>query len=152
MQITKPSDLARAVKSRRQKLGLTQQEVAEGAGITRQSLARVERGIGAPSFDTVLRIFDQLGLTLDASAPEHEDEGGAGTARPSRTAVAAARTVFTRDVPALDGWQKGLADTLHRARPAGAVSDTETADRVARVAALDAALRAGDPDRPTDDG
>jgi len=67
MQIEKPSDLARIVKTRRQAQKLTQQNVANAAGITRQSLARIERGHAGASFDTVLRIFEELDIRLEAA-------------------------------------------------------------------------------------
>ncbi|SJN08043.1 hypothetical protein FM113_00595 [Leucobacter sp. 7(1)] len=74
MRIQKPADLARLIKTRRQAQGLTQQDVAAAAGITRQSLARVERGHGGVSFDTTLRIFERLGIQLDAvSRPQTPD-------------------------------------------------------------------------------
>ncbi len=66
MQIQKPSDLARIVKTRRQARGLTQQDIADAVGITRQSLARIESGHGGVSFETVLRIFEQLDIRLEA--------------------------------------------------------------------------------------
>lgn len=67
MRIQTPADLARIVKTRRQAQKLTQQNVADAVGITRQSLARVERGHGGVSFDTVLRIFDVLDIQLDTT-------------------------------------------------------------------------------------
>lgn len=66
MRIQKPADLARLIKTRRQAKRLTQQDVAAAIGITRQSLARIERGHGGVSFDTVLRIFEHLDIQLDA--------------------------------------------------------------------------------------
>lgn len=67
MQIQKPADLARIVKTQRQSQGLTQQDVADAVGITRQSLARIEQGRGGASFDTVVRVFEKLGVRLDAT-------------------------------------------------------------------------------------
>ncbi|MEV8249464.1 helix-turn-helix transcriptional regulator [Microbacterium sp. NPDC076768] len=55
------------VKNARVQRNLTQQDVANAVGITRQSLARLERGNGAISFDTVLLILDHLGIHLDAT-------------------------------------------------------------------------------------
>lgn len=66
MRIQKPSDLARLVKTRRQAGGLTQQDIADAVGITRQSLARIESGHGGASFETVLRIFEHLDIRLEA--------------------------------------------------------------------------------------
>lgn len=70
MQIRKPADLARIVKTRRHAQGLTQQDIADAVGITRQSLARIERGHGGASFDTVLRIFEKLGIHLEATSKD----------------------------------------------------------------------------------
>lgn len=67
LKLQTPSDLARLVKNARVRRNLTQQDVANAVGITRQSLARIERGNGGASFDTVLRILDHLGLHLDAT-------------------------------------------------------------------------------------
>lgn len=67
VKLQTPSDLARLVKNARVQRHLTQQDVADAAGITRQSLARLERGNGGTSFDTVLLILDHLGIQLDAS-------------------------------------------------------------------------------------
>jgi len=65
MRISKPADLARLVKTRRQSQGRTQQDVAAAAGITRQSLARIERGHGGVSFDTLTVVLDYLGIRLE---------------------------------------------------------------------------------------
>lgn len=73
MRIEKPGDLARIVKMQRQAYGLTQQEVADAVGITRQSLARIERGNGGVSFDTVLKIFAELDVHLDGKAESPAD-------------------------------------------------------------------------------
>jgi transcriptional regulator with XRE-family HTH domain len=67
MRIQSPADLARTIKTRRQARGLTQQDIADAVGITRQSLARIERGHGGVSFDTVLRILETLELNLEAT-------------------------------------------------------------------------------------
>ncbi|RLP75951.1 XRE family transcriptional regulator [Mycetocola tolaasinivorans] len=65
--IQKPADLARLIKTQRQTQRLTQQDVADAAGITRQSLARIERGHSGVAFDTILRIFEKLSIRLDAA-------------------------------------------------------------------------------------
>ena len=70
MQIQKPADLARIVKTRRQSQGLTQQDIADAVGITRQSVARIERGHAGASFDLVLRIFEKLDIRLDANSED----------------------------------------------------------------------------------
>ncbi len=67
MKLQTSSDLARLVKNARVQQNLTQQDVAEAVDITRQSLARLERGNGGTSFDTVLLILDHLGINLHAT-------------------------------------------------------------------------------------
>ena len=51
MQIHAPADAARAIKSRRLALGLTQLEAAQAIGITRQSLARIEQANGGALYE-----------------------------------------------------------------------------------------------------
>ncbi len=99
MQIQKPSDLARIVKTRRQALGLTQQDVADAVGITRQSLARIESGHGGVSFETVLRIFEQLDIRLEVARSQHQlansTRNNDGFQRIASDALASSRSVDT---------------------------------------------------------
>ena len=89
MQIQKPSDLARIVKTQRQAQGLSQQAIADTVGITRQSLARIERGNGGASFDTVIRIFDTLGISLDATPGREHHTIAQGVDAADTAAIAA---------------------------------------------------------------
>lgn len=66
MRLQNPSNLARLVRNARTQLGLTQQDVADAVGITRQSLARLERGNCGISVGTVIVILDHLGIQLEA--------------------------------------------------------------------------------------
>lgn len=86
LRISKPADLARLVKTRRHAHGRTQQDVADAVGITRQSLARVERGNAGISFDTLILIFDYLGIRLDAT-PDEGLRVGAGLTQGIDTAA-----------------------------------------------------------------
>lgn len=87
MKLQTPSDLARLVKNTRIQRALTQQDVAHAVGITRQSLARLERGNGGTSFGTVLLILDHLGIQLDA-ATDHRIEPAAVAAKGGAQAAA----------------------------------------------------------------
>ncbi len=98
------SDLARLVKNARAQRQLTQQDVADAIGITRQSLARLEHGNGSTSFDTVLLILDHLGIQLDA-APERRTITPATVA--TRSAAQAAADALAERVTRLIG-----SDTL----------------------------------------
>lgn len=117
MRIQKPADLARAVKTRRQAQGLTQQDIAEAVGITRQSLARIERGHGGASFDTVLRVFAELGIRLEATSDDQHP--------------------ITLPIPNDDPLRQATSAAL------AATRDIHTSS----LSLLNAAIEAGDPDR-----
>lgn len=56
--------LASDVKRLRQEAGMTQIELADYAGITRQALGNIERG-SVPQADNLRRIYDVLGVDLE---------------------------------------------------------------------------------------
>lgn len=100
LRLQAPSDLARLVKNARTQRDLTQRDVADAVGITRQSLARLERGNGGTSFDTVLLILDHLGIHLDAATERHTAAPGAVATRGA--AQAAADALAKRITPLID--------------------------------------------------
>jgi uncharacterized protein len=63
-----PSTLVRAARRRS---GLTQTELAERAGVTQSVIARLERGGGNPTFQTLERVLHAAGHRLELSA-EHQ--------------------------------------------------------------------------------
>ena len=60
---------------KRKELGKTQQDVADGAGISRGSYAAIERGLRYPSLDTALRICAELNMPVDKAFPIKKKEG-----------------------------------------------------------------------------
>ncbi len=60
--------IGRAFAERRIALRLTQQTVADLAGVSRSSLQALERGSGSVKFGSVVEIADVLGLHIDVSA------------------------------------------------------------------------------------
>lgn len=100
IQLQTPSDIARVIKNARAHQNLTQQEVADAVGITRQSLARLERGNGGTSFDTVLLILDHLGIRLDATTERRSTTPAAVTT--TSTAQSAADALAKRITPLID--------------------------------------------------
>ncbi|WP_407647081.1 helix-turn-helix transcriptional regulator [Goekera deserti] len=56
--------LGDAIRLRRQSLGMSQEQLADRAGIERKSVSRVETGAYSPSVDRLWRIGDALGLPL----------------------------------------------------------------------------------------
>jgi y4mF family transcriptional regulator len=62
--IMRIKELGAALKKRRKDLGITQPHLAEIAGISKNTLYKLERGESNPSWDVVLKLIDVLGLTL----------------------------------------------------------------------------------------
>ncbi|MBU4337751.1 MAG: helix-turn-helix domain-containing protein [Actinobacteria bacterium] len=77
--------------------GLTAQELADRAGITRGTLARIEHGEGGARTDALLAVLRVLGLNdrvVAAADPLDTDYGRMHAARADRT-----RVRRTREVP-----------------------------------------------------
>jgi transcriptional regulator with XRE-family HTH domain len=76
--------LGNAVRDRRQSLGLSQEQLAERAGMERKSVSRVETGAYSPSIDRLWDICDALGVSPPALlSPTGSDEQREGpTAKP----------------------------------------------------------------------
>jgi transcriptional regulator with XRE-family HTH domain len=53
-----------AIRTRRKRIGMTQQDVAEIAGLQRQTISRVEAGNHAVAVATVARVAAAVGLDL----------------------------------------------------------------------------------------
>jgi len=60
-------ELAEAVRSRREELGLSQRQLAERAGMTQPGVARFEAGGTTPTLPLLERLATALGLTLNVS-------------------------------------------------------------------------------------
>jgi HTH-type transcriptional regulator/antitoxin HipB len=61
-----------AIRIRRKQLGMTQQDVADIAGLQRQTISRVEAGNEAVSFSSVARIAAVVGFELGVT-PRYDD-------------------------------------------------------------------------------
>jgi transcriptional regulator with XRE-family HTH domain len=57
-------ELIRALKERRETLGLTQERLAELAGIGSRTLKAIESNKGNPTFTTLDKIADVLGMEV----------------------------------------------------------------------------------------
>lgn len=173
MRLRKPSDLARIVKTQRQAQNLTQQQIADAVGVTRQSVARIEQGHGGVSFETVLRIFDALDIELDAplsSARSHPTSATKKETSPRAThsardkirsidasglaaAIANINTSGITDAAlrnintsGITTWQDGLDALTGQLQESLTRTGTDLSDSAARRAILRAAIEAGDPD------
>ena len=57
--------LAEVIKSRRKALDISQQDLAEMAGIGLATIKNIERGKGNPSIGTVSKIMEVLGMEIE---------------------------------------------------------------------------------------
>ena len=62
------SQIVKAMVEQRNALGLSQRELAALCGIPQSSVARIESSKTVPNLDTLLKIFQQLGLKLSVTA------------------------------------------------------------------------------------
>lgn len=62
--VRSPEDLGRAVAGIRQAHGLTQAELGEQAGMSRDTVAQLERGRQGRSIELLLRLLRRLGATV----------------------------------------------------------------------------------------
>ena len=67
-------EYAKKVKALRQDAGLTQQEVADAAGISRATLISLERGDTAPQSDNLLKVLGVFGIFIDEHKFNSETE------------------------------------------------------------------------------
>ena len=58
------SDLFQRLKDRREQLGVTQEHLAEIAGVALRTLKEVEAGKGNPTIGTLMKLADVLGMEL----------------------------------------------------------------------------------------
>jgi len=63
-------NLGEVIRRRREELGLTQAQLAERVGISRQYLVQLENGYRVPSHQVMLRLFSALGLSLQVEKEE----------------------------------------------------------------------------------
>lgn len=69
--------VGRNIYSKRKRLGLTQEELAERIGIGQQSLSRMEKGRIAPKFERLQIIADTLGCPVTDLFRENEEDTSA---------------------------------------------------------------------------
>jgi transcriptional regulator with XRE-family HTH domain len=67
-----PTGFARRLKQLREAAGLTQEELAERAGMYKFSVAKLEQEVREPTWATVLTLAKVLGVSVAAFAPTGE--------------------------------------------------------------------------------
>jgi HTH-type transcriptional regulator/antitoxin HipB len=82
MRASTPRELGLLVRTRRQDLRLSQQDVASRAGVSRPWLVSVEAGHPRAELGKLLDLLAELGLTLDLSpSPAGDRPGSDGQSR-----------------------------------------------------------------------
>lgn len=76
-EIAERDAIGAALAAARQNRRLSQQTVADGAGIQQAELSRIENGLGNPTVDTLLKILTTLDLrmTLESSFVSVDNQG-----------------------------------------------------------------------------
>jgi transcriptional regulator with XRE-family HTH domain len=64
-------NIGTVIRTRRKHLGMTQQDVAEIAGVQRQTISRIESGNGTVAVTTLARVAMVVGLDLGVK-PRYE--------------------------------------------------------------------------------
>lgn len=67
------------LRALREAAGLTRQQVADRTGFTPENIARLERGDRSPSWKSVLKLADALGVEPNDFRDDDADEPPAGT-------------------------------------------------------------------------
>jgi tetratricopeptide (TPR) repeat protein/transcriptional regulator with XRE-family HTH domain len=118
-----PAGLAGVLRGLRAGAGLTQEELAEAAGLSPRTVSDLERGLATtPHKDTVRLLADAL--QLGGSARVEFEAAARGHAGPGRTrgrGVAAATRTLPRDIASFTGRQHELAELAEAAAGAGGV-------------------------------
>jgi transcriptional regulator with XRE-family HTH domain len=138
----------RACRHIRERLGLSLEAVASAAGITASYLARIERGGANPTFDTVDRVSEALGLQLYldirppvflASRPTSDLVHARCSAYVERRLRAAGWST-AREVGMIDGRYRGWIDLLAFDSTTGALLIIEVKTRLEDIGALERQL------------
>ena len=57
--------MIRILREERERRGLTKYALSAQCGLTQQTISYMERGLRQPSFETILRIADGIGVKLE---------------------------------------------------------------------------------------
>ena len=81
--VVAPRQIAYPLRHRRKELGMTQDDLARAAGVSRQLVNKAEAGL-APGIglDRLLRMLEALGLSLAVASPGDTDASRVPPARP----------------------------------------------------------------------
>ncbi len=83
MRVYSMADVSAAVRGRRLELGLSQSELARRSGVSRKWISQFEAGKARAEFALVLRVIDEVGLTIELRDGSESEV----VARPEETPV-----------------------------------------------------------------
>ncbi len=66
-------ELGRAIKRRREELGLSLRDVADVTNVSASTLSRIENGTGRPDADNIARLTNWLDMPMDRVMKKHGD-------------------------------------------------------------------------------
>lgn len=67
-------ELGRAIKRRREELGLSLRDVADKTGVSASTLSRIENGTGKPDADNIARLTSWLNMPVDRVLKRQSDD------------------------------------------------------------------------------
>jgi HTH-type transcriptional regulator/antitoxin HipB len=82
MRVHSLADICAAVRGHRLDLRLSQSELARRCGVSRKWISQFETGKASAEFGLVLRVIDEVGLTIELTTSDSE-----GIAGPEETPV-----------------------------------------------------------------
>jgi transcriptional regulator with XRE-family HTH domain len=69
-------NIGKSIRERRKELNVNQRTVADLSGVAVNTLLAVERGEGNPQLSSLIAILDTLGLQIDITVKQLNDETG----------------------------------------------------------------------------
>ena len=69
------AELGRAIKRRREELGLSLRDVADVTNVSASTLSRIENGTGKPDADNIARLTNWLDMPVDRVMKKQQVEG-----------------------------------------------------------------------------
>ncbi|SPK70541.1 putative regulatory protein [Cupriavidus taiwanensis] len=97
-----PALLGNAIQRKRVALGLTQQQLADMAGLSRQSLNGIEHGSVNATLQTLGRLMDVLGLAVDIKDPYESRRVSGAPTRALWMAAKGANVSYTGELTPAD--------------------------------------------------
>jgi transcriptional regulator with XRE-family HTH domain len=85
------------LKELREQAGLTQEQLAHAAGLTKDGIAQLEQGRRSPSWETVLAVAEALKVSCEAFAVAPVDRGRPAIGRPRKPDAAAGKPVASEN-------------------------------------------------------